>query len=176
MVAAIAALVIGQKVMAEGLDGKKIQILPAPGSKGVVTFFVLAGCPNAQAYAPEMNRIAKKYGPEGWKFYLAYAESLYSIKVLQKNSKEFGYIFPSILGQGEIRSRSHATISPEVAVFAPSGTLLYNGRIDDRFYALGKSRLEPQVRDLRLTLDAIDAGKPAPRAHTEAVGCILPID
>ncbi|HWA82110.1 MAG TPA: hypothetical protein VG820_01650, partial [Fimbriimonadaceae bacterium] len=143
---------------------------------GVVAFFVLAGCPNAQAYAPEMNRIAKKYGPKGWRFYLAYADSFYSIDALRKSSEDFGYVFPSILGQGEILTRAQATISPEAAVFSSSGVLLYNGRIDDRFYALGKSRLEPQVRDLRLTLDAIDAGKPAPRAHTEAVGCILPKD
>lgn len=176
MVAAIVVLALAQKVMAQDLSGKEIQVLPAPGSKGVVAFFVLSGCPNAQAFAPEMNRIAKEYGPKGWKFYLAYADSLYSPAALSKSAKEFGYTFPVIYGGGPLRGRAGATMSPEAAVFSPAGDRLYNGRIDDRFYALGKQRLEPRVRDLRLTLEAIDAGKPVPRAHTDVVGCYLPTD
>src|SRR5579862_180358 len=45
-------------VLQPDLQGRPIQVLPNSARKGIVVFFVLSGCPNAQAYAPEMNRIA----------------------------------------------------------------------------------------------------------------------
>lgn len=163
-------------MFAPDLTGKAVQILPSTASKGVVVFFVLAGCPNAQAYVPEMNRIANLYGPKGWKFYLAYADTFFNRHDLAKSAKQYGYTFPVVLGHGKLVARAQATKSPEAAVFSPSGNLLYHGRIDDRFYALGKYRLEAKTHDLRNTLVAIEAGKPAPHASTEVVGCFLPHD
>jgi hypothetical protein len=158
------------------LLGNSVRVLPSKAKKGVVAFFVLANCPNANAYAPEMNRIARRYGPMGWKFYLVFTDSLYNLAELQTNAKQFGYTFPVLHGQGELLRLAKATKSPEAAVFSRSGHLLYDGRIDDRFYALGKQRSAPTQRDLRAALDAVDAGKPVPHSRTDVVGCFIPID
>ncbi len=158
------------------LSGKQIVVFPSSARKGVVVFFALSGCPNAQGYAPEMNRIAKTYGPRGWRFYLVFVDTLFNSDELKKNAKDFGYAFPVLHGQGKLLSAAKATMSPETAVFAPTGSLLYHGRIDDRFYALGKQRLRTQKHDLRNALDAIDAGKPVSQPKTDVIGCVIPKD
>jgi hypothetical protein len=53
---------------------------------------------------------------------------------------------------------------------------LYDGRIDDRYYALGKQRPAARVHDLRDTLTAVMAGKRVSKKRTEVVGCFMPID
>jgi len=174
MIAALVSLVAATSVSLPDLHGKDVQVLPSPASKGVVAFFVLSGCPNANAYVPEMNRLAKHYGPKGWKFYLVYVDAPANVGGLIKNARQFGYTFPVLHGQGELVKLAHATKSPEAAVFSPRSKLVYHGRIDDRFYALGKQRLKPRVHDLRDTLDAVDSRKPIPHARTEAVGCFIP--
>jgi len=139
-------------------------------------FFVLLGCPNAQAYVPEMNRIAKAYRPKGWQFYLDYADTTVRLADLKRDAAQFGFTFPEVHGLGELARHGHITMSPEVAVFARTGKLEYHGRIDDRFYALGKARLAARTHDLRSALDAIDSGRPVRHLVTQVVGCILPQD
>jgi hypothetical protein len=65
------------------------------------------------------------------------------------------------------------TVTPEVAILDAAGTLLYRGRIDDRYISFGKDRPQPTVRDLERSLDAVLAGKPVPVKETRAIGCIL---
>jgi hypothetical protein len=71
-------------------------------------------------------------------------------------------------------TRAGATRSPEAAVFAPTGEILYLGRIDNMYAGLGKRRAHVTSHDLRDALEAILAGSPVPHAKTEAVGCFIP--
>jgi hypothetical protein len=66
-----------------------------------------------------------------------------------------------------------ATVTPEACVLSPAGEILYRGRIDDRAVKLGTVRVEPTVRDLRLALDAVLAGKPVAEKFTRAIGCYI---
>jgi hypothetical protein len=54
-----------------------------------------------------------------------------------------------------------------------TGELLYRGRIDDGYAALGKKRAVVTEHDLRDALDAIAAGKPVKKAKTKAIGCLI---
>ena len=177
MTAALLSVALAVSVSVPDLGGKPVQVLPSPAKRGVVVFFVVTGCPIANGYVPEMNRIAKAYEPKGWKFNVVYVDSFYSPEGLRKHYKEFGYIFPALNDSSRTLVKlAGATKTPEAAVFSSSGTLLYDGRIDDRYYALGKQRPQAQVHDLRNALDAIQAGKPVPHRHTEVIGCYMPMD
>ena len=63
-------------------------------------------------------------------------------------------------------------VTPEVAVMRGS-TVLYRGRIDDRYVDFGKDRPAPTERDLDDALTAITAGKPVAVRETRAIGCFL---
>ena len=56
---------------------------------------------------------------------------------------------------------------------APDGTVLYRGRIDDLYIALGKRRDHVTAHDLRDALDEIVGGRPVGNPRTQAVGCSL---
>ena len=59
-------------------------------------------------------------------------------------------------------------------MLAANGDVLYRGRIDNLYAALGQKRPRATTRDLREALDAILAGQPVPHATNQAVGCLIP--
>jgi len=56
----------------------------------------------------------------------------------------------------------------------PAGQVLYRGRIDNVYAALGKRRPEATERDLRKALDEILQGKAVTTSQTQPVGCYIP--
>jgi peroxiredoxin len=144
--------------------------------RGVVLFFLGAECPISNRYSPEINRIVADYGAKKFAFYGVQSDPEDSARSeALKAVENFGYRFPILLDPFQnLARRARVTMTPEVAVFSPTGELLYHGRIDDLYIGFGKFRGEPTRRDLRLTLDAISDGRPAPNAETKAVGCYLP--
>lgn len=66
-----------------------------------------------------------------------------------------------------------ATIIPEVVVQDQTGTVVYQGAIDDWYVDLGKHRPEPTQPYLRNALMALLDGRPVAIPKTEAVGCFI---
>ena len=64
-----------------------------------------------------------------------------------------------------------ASVTTEAIVIDPAGTILYRGRIDDRYKMIGKKRAVPQREDLRLALRAIADGRTIDVSTTQAIGC-----
>jgi hypothetical protein len=58
-------------------------------------------------------------------------------------------------------------------VLAPSGELLYLGRLDNRLEDFGKERVTVTEFDLRDALDAVLAAKPVAHPRTKALGCAI---
>jgi hypothetical protein len=65
------------------------------------------------------------------------------------------------------------TRTPEAAVLV-DGALVYRGRIDDQWAALGVRRAEAGQSDLADAITAVLNGRAPATARTEAVGCLLP--
>ena len=161
-------------VVLQDVNGKEHRPLAEGGEK--LFFFVLHDCPAANSYAPEMNRIAAKYGAKGVRSYLVYVESDLDETEARKHAREHQIGFPALIDRRqELVKVTGATISPEVALVSAEKRVVYRGRIDDRFVALGKRRVEPTTRDLREALDAMLEGKPVPNPVTKAVGCYLSV-
>ena len=157
------------------VDGVMQRPLADAGQVATVLVFVLHDCPIANAYAPEISRIAADYRERGVRVFLIYAEDDLSPAAARKHAREYAYRCPALLDpKGTLTRAAGVTISPEAAVFSAKGKLLYRGRIDDRAIAPGKHRAEPHERDLRAALEAILAGKPVRERLTRAIGCYLP--
>jgi len=58
-------------------------------------------------------------------------------------------------------------------VLGKHGEILYRGRIDNRYAALGTKRLVATEHDLRDALDDITADRPVKLKKTTAVGCSI---
>ena len=156
------------------IKGVTHQPLANSGQKVTVLFFVMAECPIANSFVPEINRIASEYSTKGVRSFLIYAEEDLALQTARKHFEDHRLTFPGLLDPDHALARYvHATVSPEVAVLSPENKILYLGRIDDRAAAFGKRRVKPSKRDLREALDAILDGKPVPNPVTKAVGCYL---
>jgi hypothetical protein len=157
------------------LDGRLQHPLENGTNRSTVLIFILADCPVANSYAPEINRLVAEYSPRRVQFFLVHVDDGLKQEDAVKHARDFGYKCPVLIDRDHaLVRRTGVTITPEVAVLGPEGKRLYRGRIDDQQAALGKRRPRPTTRDLRDALDAILAGKPVKRPETKAVGCYIP--
>ncbi len=147
-----------------------------PEGKASVLFFITSDCPISNSYAPEIQRICSEYGPKQVSCDLVYVDPTLTVADVKKHVQDFGYSsVPAILDSSQKLVRAAgATITPEAAIIGPSGQVLYRGRIDNVYAALGKRRPEATERDLRKALDEIVSGKPVSAPQTQAIGCYIP--
>ena len=147
-----------------------------PEGKASVLFFITSDCPISNSYAPEIQRICSEYGPKQVSCDLVYVDPTLTLADIKKHVQDFGYSsVPAILDSSQkLVKAAGATITPEAAVVGLSGQILYRGRIDNVYAALGKRRPEATEHDLRKALDEVLSGKPVSTSQTQAVGCYIP--
>ena len=137
-----------------------------------VYVFTTTDCPISNRYAPEIQRLAAKFGSKAH-FVLVYPVPTDSPDMIREHKKKFAYAIDSVRDvDRQLLKLTGVTVTPEVAVMRGS-QLLYRGRIDDRYIELGKDRPAPTQRDLESALIAAIAGKAIAVKQTQAIGCIL---
>lgn len=157
------------------LDGVSHAPLDVGEAAAHVLLFTTVDCPIANGYAPAIRELAAAYGPRGVRFFLVHVDPDVDPPQARRHAGEYGYELPILLdGQHELVRAMGATITPEAVVLGPGGSLVYRGRIDDWYAALGRKRSRPTTADLRDALDAVLAGRPVAVPRTEAVGCLIP--
>jgi len=142
--------------------------------KAVVFFFITSDCPIANRFAPEISRICKDYEKRDVAFFIVQTERDIKASRAREHAQEYGFSSPVLLDRKrELVKFCGASVTPECAVLSPEGKLLYRGRIDDRYAALGQSRAEPTKRDLRQALDQVLKGKTVSASRSKAIGCYI---
>jgi thiol-disulfide isomerase/thioredoxin len=156
------------------LDGHALDPFHHAAGKIVVLLFVRTDCPISNRYAPTIQAMSAHYAKRA-AFYLVYPVKSETAFQIRKHSEEYGYHLPILRDPDyALVKKSQVQVTPEAAVFAPDGRLLYHGRIDDWYVDFGRARPSPTTHDLSAALDAAVANKPAPNAAVPAVGCFLP--
>jgi len=147
-----------------------------PEGKASVLFFITSDCPVSNSYAREIQRICSEYGANQISCDLIYVDPTLTVADVKKHVQDFGYSsLPAILDSSQkLVIAAGATITPQAAIIGPSGQVLYRGRIDNVYAALGKRRPEATEHDLRKALDEILSGKPVSTSQTQAIGCYIP--
>lgn len=157
------------------IDGVERSPLAVQG-KASVLFFVTSDCPIANSYAPEIQRICSEYRPKGVACDLIYVDPSLNNAAVRKHVRDFNYTgVPAILDATQrLVKATGATVTPEAAVIGASGQVVYRGRIDNVWAALGKRRSEATEHDLRKALDQVLDGRPVSTPRTQAIGCYIP--
>ena len=154
------------------LAGLILSLLVAQADRLTVYVFTTTDCPISNRYAPEIKRLAAKFDGQA-KFVLVYPVPTDSSELIREHARKFAYPFETMRDTGQkLVKQTGVKVTPEVAVMRGS-TLLYRGRIDDRYVDFGKDRPAPTERDLEDALAAIAAGKPVAVRETQAIGCII---
>ena len=167
----LGSLLPGAELTLRDLDNNPVQPMRQAASGATVFLFTRSDCPISNRYAPEVNRIAQEF-PQV-RFWLVYVEPHRSAEALRRHAAEYGYPFGGLIdSKHQLVKLAQARITPEAAVFI-GGTLVYRGRIDDRYIAFGKARQAANVHDLEQVLQASAAGKRLPFRETKSVGCFI---
>lgn len=144
--------------------------------KAILFFFLAPECPAANGYSPLMARIAAEFESRGVLVYGVHCDLDVTSKLAKQHAQEFGLTFPILLDPDQtIPRQTGVTRTATAVVTDPKGEVLYRGRIDDRYPALGKRRPEARTHDLEDALNAVLAGKKPAVSETEVVGCPLPM-
>jgi thiol-disulfide isomerase/thioredoxin len=145
------------------------------GQTASVLFFILQDCPISNRYAPEIVRIVSEYQPKKVRFYLVYIDPTVQTKEIEAHLREFNLPDISVIhdARRSLVAATGVSVTPEVAVVGKQGEILYRGRIDNLYEALGKPRRNVTERDLRNALDAVLLNRKVPVARTQAIGCYI---
>lgn len=139
-----------------------------------MVLFLSTDCPISNRYAPEMRRLHDTFASRGASFWLVYPNPAETAAAIREHLRALDYPGRAVRDpQHALVQFAGATVSSEVAVLDARGRVAYRGRIDDRYEDFGVDRQTPTTHDLHDALDAVLAGRPAPKPITTAVGCFL---
>jgi hypothetical protein len=155
------------------LEGHRVNPFIAASGKPVVLVFLRRDCPVSGRYAPTIQQISKQYG-ERATFWLVYADKSEKPQDIRKSVDDFGYKLPVLRDlDHQLVKLAHAQITPEVAVFDREQKLVYDGRIDDSYIDLARSRPSPTTHELEDAIIAAAKGTTVARPEVRGVGCYI---
>jgi peroxiredoxin len=139
-----------------------------------VTVFLSETCPICQSYTLTLKDLYSKYKTQSVTFIGVLPNYYSDQKSLAEFKKKYAIPFELVTDKdGSIAKNLKASITPEVFVLDAKKNILYHGRIDDSFYAVGKRRTMITSKDLENALSEIVTGKKVTLPQTQAIGCII---
>jgi thiol-disulfide isomerase/thioredoxin len=155
------------------LNGKIVDPLKSSNGQLVVLIFVREDCPVSGRYAPTIQRISGEHRNDA-RFYLVFPDKSDSPPAIRKYLRDFRYSISGLRDpQHALVKQAHAQVTPEAAVFDAKGALLYHGRIDNLYEAIGRSRPSPTSHELEDAIQAALAGRAPSEKEVAAVGCYI---
>jgi thiol-disulfide isomerase/thioredoxin len=139
-----------------------------------VFVFLSESCPICQSYTLPLKELHKKYGKKNIRFIGVFPNDDVTEKDLEAFKITYSIPFELKLdSSGALTKKLNATVTPEVFVEDGDGNIIYSGRIDDSFYAVGKRRKVVTTHELADALASYVSNKAVRQPKTQAVGCII---
>jgi thiol-disulfide isomerase/thioredoxin len=140
--------------------------------KATAIIFLLADCPASQSYSLTLNNLAKKYPQVNL---IGVFPGKFSSDDEMREFRDTYHISFQLLKDPEMAlvKHLHASIAPECFVIDQNSNIVYEGRIDDWMYGVGKKRLTVTEHNLEDAMKSVLAGTPVKVKVTKAFGCYL---
>lgn len=170
--AALASVVLACQPGVRDIDGKEVNPLQ-PGGAAQLLFFLAPDCPISNFYAPQIQAMCGDYASRGVTCALVYADPRMKADEARKHRVAFGYgRMTAILdADHELVHAANASVTPQAVLIARGGKIVYSGRIDNFYAALGRPRRQATTHELRDALEETLAGTSVTIPRTEVVGC-----
>lgn len=154
------------------LDGSARTVSLQPGERALVFVFLSVECPIANRCLPELRQLAGEFATNGVRFLHIYAQPDETDEAIRQHRREFALEGEAFRDpQHRLAERFNARTTPEVVAVAADGGLIYQGRVNDQYAALGRGKPAPTKHDFAEALrDFLSSGKPR-AVRTRAVGC-----
>jgi len=156
------------------LDGRLHHLAATPNCKGVAAIFLSTHCPISNGTLPALEKLAGRYQKLGIEFYGIVSSPTASRAEAVQHRREFHVSYPVLFdASGSLRRQLQPTHTPQAMLLSPAGTLLYSGRIDDRYPTVGRKRETALRHEFGDALADVAAGRRVAVAKTQPVGCLL---
>ena len=157
------------------LQAENISFKPSTETAAEVFIFILHDCPIANQYQPLIRRLSHQFSDRKIKFHLIHADPTLTPDAAREHAKLYEIEAPIYLDPKHKAVKLFgATVTPEVFVINSNHELVYQGRIDNLYFALGRKRFRATQHDLLDALEALLSGSPVPTPKTKALGCYVP--
>jgi len=168
---ALSIVLLSSAAQIRDVDGAARDLF-APTGPANVLVFVASDCPISNGYAPEINRICA--GHTNFTFFIVQVDPELTWAAAKHHARTFDLRPPVLLDpKHQLVKLAKATVTPEAVVLGKKRQILYRGRIDNLYAALGKKRAAATEHNLRDALTAIAAGKAVKQSETKAIGCLI---
>ena len=155
------------------LDGKPANPFDAASGKIVVLVFIRRDCPVSSRYAPVIQQISAQHERDA-SFWLVFPDKAETPQTIHDYLREYAYRLPALRDpEHALVKLAQVQITPEVAVFNRSHQLLYDGRIDNWYLDLGRSRPAPTTHELADAIQAALGDKIQAANQVRGVGCYI---
>lgn len=137
-----------------------------------VLIFLGQECAISRRYIPRLNELFEIATNHGLAFIGVFSDSWSTLEKAKSFQQEYQVNFPLIKDLDEtIAKRLQPTAKPEAFVLTANGDIAYQGRIDDRFFALGRLRQVFSQHDLLNAITAVSNGELPMISNTRTIGC-----
>lgn len=168
-----ASVVTHESITLQDIDGRKLALNDKEHA-GTVVVFISTDCPVANSYQPTLRNMGKEFSGSKLQLLMVHGNPQTTIDQARKHQQEYQIDWPVVLDSDQrIAMELKAKNIPEAFLLDSKGTVLYRGRIDDQYAALGKKRPAPTEHNFSEAITAFLKGLPIPQKETQAVGCVI---
>ena len=157
-------------------SGKMVSLQEiAAGASATVVMFLCNHCPYVLYINPEIVRIVAEYRQKGVAFVGINSNDAETHPEdgpdkMPAHAREVGYDFPYLYDETQEVARAYdAACTPDFYIFDQDLKLAYRGQLDPS--RPKRNPVEPTGEDLRVALDAVLIGNPAPSIQRPSGGC-----
>jgi thiol-disulfide isomerase/thioredoxin len=134
--------------------------------------FFAPDCPLCKNYSKPFNQLVEEY--PSVQFFAIHSGRNYEAKEIQMFARNMKLKMPVYRDYDyDLANQLGAQITPEFFLLDSSGTVLYQGLLDDRMKELGVYRQNWSNHFLQEAISSSVEGEPVKVTKTEAVGCVL---
>lgn len=156
------------------IHGQPYDLQQAADYQISVFFFLAPECPLCENYARSIKELREQFDPQQVSFYGIFAGDTYTADEIVRYLARFRLPVKALRDPDyQLVEHFGASVTPEVFVVAPSGNVLYRGKIDNWIAALGKKRPVATRFYLQDAIEASLKGEAITVSQTEAVGCLI---
>ncbi len=162
------------KIALPNYDGEMYSLEDYQENKLTVFIFLGHECPICQKYGHKLRTLHKEFQQQNIQLYGIVPLRDVDLKTIEDYASLYDFEFPVLHDKQRILTDLfQATVTPHVFVVDSEGNQVYEGMIDNWFYALGKYRKVITQHYLDDAIAAYLDNKPIPVQKTDPIGCFI---
>lgn len=154
-----------------------LSLFPSQKEEAPVTVYFFLGerCIISQNFTSEMRRIHQTFASDHVQFVGLFPNGYSTPEGIQAFQEKYLIPFPLSIDEGQkMTQQFQVQVTPEVVVYqADTDQILYQGRINDQYFRVGRRRPQATTAELFDALQSVAQGQPIAVPKTTAIGCFI---